>query len=399
MAHSIALCLILKEAHNVDVSRSRRQAQFLRNLDLFTREDDYVNTYRLSEELIKQLKNEVSIYLVDTKRKGKGLSNRIKLLCALSFFANGSYQRILGKNIYTHLSQPSMSRNINEIASIVCHPDIVKKYIKFPQNASQRQALKERFFEKFQIPGVVGCIDGTFVTMIRPKENEERYYCRKEHLTNSEEVVFLLGDSGYAQRPYMMTPILGAEENSPEGHYNKLHATARNTVERTFSVLKGRFRCLLVHRVLHYHPDTVAKIVIACCVLHNICNRAGLSAVQMSQAEIEGEHEFINNVQRRQPVDQPSQIDLNAGRLARDRKKHKAVVMVMKSLQSIAVTNTVTLQWIKGHSNSIGNDATDELAKRGADTKVYGPEPFLPKPQAQLKTWLRDRTQKLRFTE
>ncbi|RVE53078.1 hypothetical protein evm_002175 [Chilo suppressalis] len=115
------------------------------------------------------------------------------------------------------------------------------------------------------------------------------------------------GDSGYAQRPYMMTPILGAEENSPEGHYNKLHATARNTVERTFSVLKGRFRCLLVHRVLHYHPDTVAKIVIACCVLHNICNRAGLSAVQMSQAEIDGEHEFINNVQRRQPVDQPSQ--------------------------------------------------------------------------------------------
>ncbi|RVE40861.1 hypothetical protein evm_014490 [Chilo suppressalis] len=235
-----------------------------------------------------------------------------------------------------------MSRNINEIASILCHPDIVKKYIKFPQNASQRQALKERFFEKFQIPGVVGCIDGTFVTMIRPKENEERFYCRKdasfggashdsfifnnselknqlEHLTNSEEVVFLLGDSGYAQRPYMMTPILGAEENSPEGHYNKLHATARNTVERTFSVLKGRFRCLLVHLVLHYHPDTVAKIVIACCVLHNICNRAGLSAVQMSQPEIDGEHEFINNVQRRQPVDQPSQIDLNAGRLARDR--------------------------------------------------------------------------------
>ncbi|RVE41631.1 hypothetical protein evm_013718 [Chilo suppressalis] len=128
MAHSIALCLILKEAHNIDVSRSRRQAQFLRNLDLFTREDDYVNTYRLSEELIKQLENEVSIYLVDTKRKGKGLSNRIKLLCALSFFANGSYQRILGKNIYTHLSQPSMSRNINEIASILCHPDSKKIY-------------------------------------------------------------------------------------------------------------------------------------------------------------------------------------------------------------------------------------------------------------------------------
>lgn len=32
-----------------------------------------------------------------------------------------------------------------------------------------------------------------------------------------------------------------------------------------------RFRCLLKHRVLHYHPERAARIINACVVLHNIC--------------------------------------------------------------------------------------------------------------------------------
>lgn len=69
-----------------------------------------------------------------------------------------------------------------------------------------------------------------------------------------------------------MTPISGAEDNSPEAFYNDRHLTARNSVERTIGLLKGRFRCLLVHRVLNYHPDIVAKIVIACCFAHRSCS-------------------------------------------------------------------------------------------------------------------------------
>ncbi|KAI4455596.1 dde superfamily endonuclease [Holotrichia oblita] len=45
----------------------------------------------------------------------------------------------------------------------------------------------------------------------------------------------------------------------------------RTTIERCNGVLKNRFRCLLKHRVLHYQPQTAAKIVNACAVLHNLC--------------------------------------------------------------------------------------------------------------------------------
>lgn len=50
-----------------------------------------------------------------------------------------------------------------------------------------------RFFNKFGMPGVLGCIDCTHVAIVRPIENEERYYCRKQyHSLNVQLVIYLL---------------------------------------------------------------------------------------------------------------------------------------------------------------------------------------------------------------
>ena len=49
------------------------------------------------------------------------------------------------------------------------------------------------------------------------------------------------GDSGYAQSPWMMTPIAKAVSAEDET-YNVAHRKARNCVERCIGVLKGRFR-------------------------------------------------------------------------------------------------------------------------------------------------------------
>lgn len=53
--------------------------------------------------------------------------------------------------------------------------------------------------------------------------------------------------------------------------YDIAHKKARNVIERSFGVLKSRFRCLLNHRVLHYTPATAGQILYACMILHNIC--------------------------------------------------------------------------------------------------------------------------------
>ncbi|CAK1598330.1 unnamed protein product [Parnassius mnemosyne] len=49
-------------------------------------------------------------------------------------------------------------------------------------------------------------------------------------------------------------------------------------------------------------------------------------------------------------------------------------------LNEVCKNNNVTLQWIKGHSGSRGNDAADELARRGSALATIGPEPIIPIP-------------------
>lgn len=73
------------------------------------------------------------------------------------------------------------------------------------------------------------------------------------------------GDSGFPNQPWLLTPVLQPQAGSPEERYNTSLRSARNCI----GVLKGRFRCLLKDRVLHYSPPMAGCIINACAVLHN----------------------------------------------------------------------------------------------------------------------------------
>lgn len=88
-----------------------------------------------------------------------------------------------------------------------------------------------------------------------------------------------VGDSGYALRPWMITPIRDPPEGTAEADFNDCQMSARNTIERVNGVWKMRFRCLLKHRVLHYSPQTASKIINTCCALHNLCIENNLPEV------------------------------------------------------------------------------------------------------------------------
>ena len=54
---------------------------------------------------------------------------------------------------------------------------------------------------------------------------------------------YLLGDSGYAQRVYVMTPYMHPEGATQEA-YNMAHSVTRVWVEHLFGMWKRKFACL-----------------------------------------------------------------------------------------------------------------------------------------------------------
>lgn len=100
----------------------------------------------------------------------------------------------------------------------------------------------------------------------------------EEWFNEGDPNTWLLGDSGYPQLPWLMTPVLNAVPGSAEHNYNTAHASARNCIERCIGVLKTRFRCLLSERVLRYDPVKAGNITVTCAVLHNMCLSRGIPA-------------------------------------------------------------------------------------------------------------------------
>nr|XP_043882012.1 putative nuclease HARBI1 [Solea senegalensis] len=88
---------------------------------------------------------------------------------------------------------------------------------------------------------------------------------------------FLLGDGGYPclQHPVaIMTPYRQPVATRVESRFNHHHAKARIIIERTFGMLKTRWRNIFL-RALEVRPLFTPKVIGACCILHNICMGVG----------------------------------------------------------------------------------------------------------------------------
>ncbi|XP_054924575.1 putative nuclease HARBI1 [Dermacentor andersoni] len=282
--------------------------------DAFDMPDDHFRRrFRLSKGTVRLLCEELAGEL--EAERATGLSVERKVLCALRFFATGSFQASVGSEETIRVSQSTVSECVRRVAEAVVNAGARNKWVHFPKTAEEKAAVKEGFLRRGVIPGVIGCVDGSLIAIIAPKgERKAVFMCRKGYyalncmficdadmkilaldpmrpgsdhdafvwrttwlrrrfqagrIVNAGE--YLLGDSGYPLEPWLLTPVPGHPPvHTAEGQYNTAHAAMRSVVERCIGLLKSRFRCLQRYRTLLYEPERAANIVAACAVFHNL---------------------------------------------------------------------------------------------------------------------------------
>ncbi|XP_058974719.1 putative nuclease HARBI1 [Musca domestica] len=157
--------------------------------------------------------------------------------------------------------------------------EICPHWIKLRMSSEEKRKSKLYFFENYEIPGIVGCIDGTHVRMVKPSEDESLFYNRKGTFSMNAMIVskptpfslpgschdafiwnlsgarqfflnqyedgdrnsWLLGDSGYGLELFLMTPYRDVSVGTKEHKFNKKHTLTRSIIERTIGVLKSSF--------------------------------------------------------------------------------------------------------------------------------------------------------------
>ena len=223
------------------------------------------------------------------------------------------------------------------------------RYITFPEDNQSQQNTKTDFYNMSGFPNCLGAIDGTLIPILAPPA---AFVCRKgyhainaqaicnSHLVFTNAVVrwpgsthdafvwancnmatrfeggefgesWLIGDSGYALRPWLLVPYLNVANRAQE-RYNTHHKSARNTIERAFGLLKMRFRCL--HKsggCLMFSPTRCARVIVACMCLHNICIQHRLPQPEGDEVQDEGvqDQDVANAIDDDVPVNMNSRAE------------------------------------------------------------------------------------------
>ncbi|KAJ1155220.1 hypothetical protein NDU88_007955 [Pleurodeles waltl] len=273
-------------------------------------------TYRLDRATIHELCAQLEPDLMSPIRQPTGIPPLVQVLSVVHFLASGSFQTTVA--ISSGMSQPMFSKVLSRVLSALLKH--MRSDIVFPE-VGDLPTVKGDFYALGHIPNIIGAIDGTHVALVPPSRSEQVYRNRKSYHSMNVQMecladqsishvnakfpgsvhdayimwnssipyvtgqlqrhrVWLIGDSGYPNLSWLLTPVRNPRTRAEEW-YNEAHGRTRRVIERTFGLLKARFRCLhMTGGSLYYSPKTVCQIIVACCMLHNLALRRQVPFLQ-----------------------------------------------------------------------------------------------------------------------
>ena len=286
-------------AHQANLVQRRRIPRVLRdrNDPMAFSDADLMKRYRFPRSTILDINSVMLPYTRPSENRPNAIQPIIQKCTTLNYLATGCLYSNLQASF--DVSRASISRIIARCVNAMIAT--MKEDVRFNMNELEANALS--FHELANFPNVLGCIDGTQVAIKCPNRNEHAYVNRKGfHSINIQFICdanmmfldavvkypgsahdsfifgqsqikerlltgdfgdkWLLGDSSYALRSYLLTPYLSCNSQG-ERNFNRSHKRTRVQIERSFGIPKSRFLCLS-HKVsgpLPFVPEKCCKVI------------------------------------------------------------------------------------------------------------------------------------------
>lgn len=94
---------------------------------------------------LKHVFYEIWKFLTHIKIKIVIRTSCMQVITALRFFASGSYQMDIGRNIYMAVSQPTVSRCVNEVINVITREEVMNQWIRFPNTLAELNELRTQY--------------------------------------------------------------------------------------------------------------------------------------------------------------------------------------------------------------------------------------------------------------
>lgn len=227
------------------------------------------------------------------------------VLVTLRYFATGNFLQTVGD--FVGIEKGTASRIVWKVTRAIA--GLYHQYIRMPERQPEFRSNSQKFYSVARFPKCIGAIDCTHVKIISPGGNNAEIFrnrkgffsfnvqaicdsncmfqdvvCRWPGSTHDSQIFAnsnirarfergefedytLVGDSGYAIKNYLITPLSNPVTRQ-EQLFNESQIRTRNCIERKFGQWKRRFPILAFG--IRLKVEKVEAVVIATAVLENI---------------------------------------------------------------------------------------------------------------------------------
>ncbi|CAL1688730.1 unnamed protein product [Lasius platythorax] len=235
---------------------------------------------------------------------------RVQLLAVLWLLVTPDSYRSIG--LQFNLAKSSLNHCMRRVIQVL--GNISSDIIKWP-SVTRMSTVTEKFKQIAGLEHVLGAIDGSYIEIPAPSIDAHCYLTRKCRYAVILQAVcdaelrftdcyagypgsvgdlrvfrnsdlwynvninrhsffpnqeFIIGDKAYPILGWCLTSYRdNGHLTQIENNFNYILSQTRQTIERAFALLKGRFRRLKYLDMSRV--DLIPATILACCVLHNIC--------------------------------------------------------------------------------------------------------------------------------